>query len=250
MTKIKTEIQYAAVTDIGRARPNNEDFWRAVPEMGLYMVSDGMGGRASGEVAAEMVIELLPILFKHKLPADLPLNTPRMRAIVNDTLLHASLRIFEAGEKNPSHRGMGATVVFCLFRGREVLTAHVGDSRAYLFRAHRLTRLTKDHSVFQLLVDQGEAVEEEASGHPARFQLTQCMGHGMLIEPGLSVMEWIPQDRILLASDGLFDMIDDGTIEKTLQKYSEPSEACKELVAAANNAGGKDNITALVIDFP
>lgn len=243
MTGLRAE--FAAQTDTGRVRPNNEDAWAADPELGLYLVSDGMGGCAAGEVASAMVCERVPSFIKDRLlPAMSEKETER---VLEDALKEASREVREDGARKIEHAGLGATAVLVLFREDVLTAANVGDSRAYLFRGGKLFLLTKDHSGAQELIDAGKLDRRFVRGHPGRFQLTQCMGMTEEVSPGIHTMKLTAGDRILLSSDGLTDMIDEEDIERLLGKAVNPEDACRRLVRAANEAGGSDNITTLVL---
>lgn len=235
------------LSETGRVRPNNEDAWTADAKEGLYLAADGMGGHAAGEVAAHMAVVSLVELFQEKRGLFVSPDSPETRDSAAGLLETVNQKIYTAGVKHPDQRGMGSTVVLCLVRKKKALIAHVGDSRAYLYRAGQLSRLTKDHSVFQELNDRGLASENERRGHPARFQLTQCLGQGQKISPGISILTIIPGDRILLCTDGLHDMVGDNLIQNILLRHDDLQQACEALAAEANRAGGLDNITVLLI---
>jgi protein phosphatase len=244
---IQEKIEHCGMTALGRVRPENEDAWIAVPEEGLYIVADGMGGRAAGEVAAAMVIQQLPELIKEKISADADVGSEKIQGLLTEILELVSRQIYEAGLSRRSQQGMGSTVVLCLIRGKKIIVANVGDSRAYLLRGQTLERLTKDHSVFQQLVDQGLVPEQAQRGHPARFQLTQCMGQPDKVVPGIAVRELASGDLFLLCTDGLHDMLNDTHILKIISQSPVPLNTCSELLAAANRSGGLDNVTVVEI---
>lgn len=241
-------VRYHGMTDQGRIRPNNEDAWRAEPALGLFVLSDGMGGMAAGEVASAMVVEGAAGLLKEPLSAP-GMDAGGIEALLKNVLVRLSDEIREAGLRNSAQRGMGATAVLALIREERIHVAHVGDSRAWLVRGGKLFQLTRDHSYAQQLIDEGLLDPRETRGHPGRFQLTQCMGMIGVPRPGFHSMELSPGDRILLSSDGLSDMLDPGDIESLAAKAIDPADACRKLVRAANEAGGHDNITVVVLDM-
>ena len=243
-------MTWGAVTDCGRVRSVNEDAYFADPHRGLFLVSDGMGGEQAGALASKIVVEVLPQMLRqrtegwYKLPESEAME--KMRVVLSEL----SEQVRQRTEGQPGLDGMGATAVLALVRGRRALIAHMGDSRAYLFRKGRLERLTKDHSVVQLLVDSGDISPEEAHAHPARGQLTRFVG--MKGEPLPQVRDLGLElgDRLLLCTDGLTNMVGDERLSPLLAGRRSLQRACKALITAANSAEGKDNITALLIGVP
>lgn len=242
-----TVLRWAGLSDRGRVRERNEDRWSAHADLGLFIVSDGMGGRPAGEVASEVVVAALPTLVAHHFGADPDLDAPdapqRLRTVLTE--LSADLR--EGSQDTPRLAGMGATAVVALVSQATALIAHVGDSRAYLLNVRGLHRLTRDHSLAQALIDAGAITDQQAAGHPARGQLTRHMGMVGEALPDARRVALEPDDRLLLCSDGLTGMLDDARIQAILDRSPEPQHACRTLVEAANEAGGTDNITVLVI---
>ncbi len=248
MLPFQHELNYAGLSDAGRVRSQNEDRWLADPELGLFIVADGMGGEAAGALAAEIVVETLPRLLRHHL-SDLtsvadPQSTTQLREMLTELSSH--LRAESQGQLGLD--GMGSTVVLALFRGQHVLIGHLGDSRAYLLREEQLEQLTQDHSLIQLLLEHGEITTEEAVHHPARGQLTRNVGMEGDAIPVVRLVDLRANDRLLLCSDGLTGMLSDEQLVALLNPRSAPEVVCRNLVSTANELGGKDNITAVVID--
>ncbi len=242
-------IRYAGMTDVGRARTENEDRWFADPAQGLYLVADGMGGSAAGGVASQIVAEVLPKLLARRLEGNAAALGPQAAERLSAALLELSERLRDESHDAPGLRGMGATVVLALVRGTRAVISHLGDSRAYLLRAGKLRRLTNDHTIAQLLLDRGELSAEEAAGHPGRSRLTRFVGMGADAAPETETIELSPGDRLLLCTDGLTGMVGDRQILAALTEHPDPAEACRRLVAAANEAGGKDNIAVVVVQM-
>lgn len=242
-----TAIRHAGLSDVGRVRTDNEDRWFADPSVGLYLVADGIGGCRAGGLAAQIVAEVLPRLLENDLLAlDGPV-TPAFAARVQAALTQLSQQLCQEGEATPGYKGIGSTVVLALVSGSQALVAHLGDSRAYRLRAGRLERLTKDHTIAQLLVDRGELTPDQAATHPGHGQLTRFVGMAGEATPDVKHIQLLAGDRLLLCTDGLTAMLSDSQISSLLLQWSPPAEACRQLIAAAREAGGKDNITALVV---
>jgi len=243
-------LTWGAMTDCGRDRNANQDAYFADADRGFFIVSDGMGGEQAGALASEVVVKVLPQMLRqrtgswHKLPETEARE--KMRVVLSDL----SELVRQRTEGQPGLDGMGATAVLALVRGRRALVAHMGDSRAYLFRKGRLERLTKDHSVVQLLVDSGDLSPEEAHAHPARGQLTRFVGMKGEPLPEVRDVRLEPGDRLLLCTDGLTNMVADEQLGLVLAGRRSLQRACKVLMTAANSAGGKDNITAVLVGVP
>jgi protein phosphatase len=240
-------ITYAGLTHQGRVRTQNEDRWTADPAQGLFIVSDGMGGQPAGALASRIVVETLPALLRTQMQGIDDLTTPEatQRLLSAIALLSEQVRCGSQGQ--PGLDGMGATVVLALLRGTQVLIAHMGDSRAYLVCHGCLEQLTTDHSLVQLLLDCGEITSNDAASHPAQGQLTRYIGMPGEPLPEARLLALCPGDRLLLCSDGLTGMVRDAELLALLQKRLAPRIVCQRLIAAANAAGGTDNITALVV---
>ncbi|MGK0333109.1 MAG: serine/threonine protein phosphatase PrpC, partial [Minisyncoccia bacterium] len=260
------KLNWGSATHTGQIRAQNEDNLVAVD--GVFVVADGMGGHEAGEVASQIAVD--------RIRADLDVQgLPEASAVV-DSISNANGDIFRAAIANPGQAGMGTTVTAIAvisdnLAGRGVpnldvnddgkmtpiraaepsealVLANVGDSRTYLLRHGRLRRVTIDHSYVQELVSTGHITEEEARTHPRRNIITRALG----IEPDVKVDWWtlplIRGDRFLLCSDGLVDEVADPDILETITTLTDPQEAADRLVDQANEAGGRDNITVIVVD--
>ncbi len=240
-------VNYAVLSDIGRLRTANEDRWFADPRQGLYLVADGIGGSAAGGLASQIVVEVLPRLLRSKLRDAKHSAGPEIVKQVAAALVELSERLRDESRRALGLKGMGSTVVLALVRDWQAVMAHMGDSRAYLLRAGRLEQLTRDHTIAQLLVDRGELMPDEMASHPAQSQLTRFVGMATEALPETKGLKLVAGDRLLLCSDGLTGMLSDQQIQDILSKQAGPEEACRQLIVAANEAGGKDNVTALVV---
>lgn len=232
----------AARSDPGRVRDHNEDAWGAAPELGFACVCDGMGGHACGEVASEMAVAAIrDWLVRHPAGSD----RERLRA----ALVDASARIYARGGADPALRGMGTTATAALFGDRRITLAHAGDSRAYRLRKGGLEQLTTDHSLLQEFIDIRHPSPVEIALFPHKHVITRALG----IEPELEPDTWEGAakagDRYLLCTDGLTNMVDDEAIAAILAEEPDAGAACERLIDAANEAGGEDNVTALILDY-
>lgn len=237
-----TKLVVGSATDVGLVRSNNQDQYLVAP--GLYAVADGMGGHAAGEVASETAIEALRDAFEHTV------HTAESLVSAAKT---ANRAVWDQARANRGMLGMGTTLIaLAVVEDRGTATgmaiAHIGDSRAYLYRRGSLRQLTTDHSLVQELIDDGQITPEQAAVHPQRHVLTRALG----VEPTVEVdlLRLAPQhgDRYLLCSDGLPREASDEQIAAVLSRFADPAEAAKELVALANSKGGSDNVTVVVVD--
>lgn len=240
-------IQFHGMTDVGVVRKQNEDAWVAYPDMGLFIVSDGMGGELAGALASKIVVEILPGLIKEKLKSFEKISSAASRKQMEKIITDLSRRVRTESANQPGLEGMGATVLLTLIRGNHAMIAHMGDSRAYLLNENKLKRLTIDHSIVQLLIENGEITEEEGNDHPAKSLLRRFVGMQDKALPETKTINFTDDDTLLLCSDGLHSMISDIEIETILQKGDSPEKICEMLMDAARAAGGNDNITAVVV---
>ncbi len=222
-------------TDTGRQRRENED--SAFVRAPVFVVADGMGGAQAGEVASRIAIET----FEQGLPDT---GTPEER--LADRVRDANHRIYDVSRVEQGREGMGTTLTAAYLGDSEVALAHVGDSRAYLFRDGELTRLTQDHSLVDELVRQGKLTEEQAAEHPQRSIITRALGP----EPEVEVDTWTypvrAGDVVLLCSDGLTSMISEARVKEILATAPDLDAAATRLIDEANEAGGRDNITVVL----
>lgn len=228
-------VAVGAASDIGQVREGNEDSYLVIAP--LYAVADGMGGHRGGEVASNLALETVQTLFEQG------------SGTLAEQIEQANRAVFDRSQKDRSVSGMGTTLTAALIDGGRVHLAHVGDSRAYLFRAGELSLLTEDHTLVHKMVVEGEITEEEAETHPHRSILTRALGVDAAVQVDESDVEVAGGDRILLCSDGLTGMVSDEQIREILGRNPDPQPAVDELVTEANRAGGIDNITAVILDF-
>ncbi len=246
---MKLTVRYAGLTDVGRVRRTNEDNWTADPEQGLFVLADGMGGESAGELASKAVVMALPGLVRQCLGAMESLPKRRAPRQMKKAIATLSTQLRRVTQSEPGLEGMGSTVVCALARGDQALVAHMGDSRAYRLRAGLLKRLTRDHSLVRLLLDSGDITSEEAATHPARGRLTRSVGMQGQPLPEARLLRLKPGDLLLLCTDGLTGMLSDQRIQSMLNESASLETHCQRLVAAANEAGGGDNVTVVLMSF-
>jgi PPM family protein phosphatase len=223
-------------SDTGRQRRANEDhFYARAP---LFVVADGMGGAQAGEVASGLAAET----FAAGLPDE---GSPQERLVAQ--VLEANRRIHELSRADRDRAGMGTTLTAAYVDGDEVALAHVGDSRAYLLREGELTQLTRDHTLVDELVRRGRLTEEEAAEHPQRSIITRALGPEPDVEVDTFTQPLRDRDVLLLCSDGLTSMVSEANIADILRKTTSLGDAGRALVKAANDAGGRDNITVVLV---
>jgi serine/threonine protein phosphatase PrpC len=246
-------IASGGVTDVGRVRTNNEDCYEIVEPLSLFVLSDGMGGEAHGEIASAMAVETV---VKHCL--DLEANPaaqvigqtqPNWSARTKrlSTAVHlANRKIFKSAEENPDQHGMGATLTAVWIDGAKLSIAHVGDSRAYLLRGGSLLQLTRDHSLVAEQVRRGILTAAEAEESDMQSVLLRALGAQAEIEVDAEEHTLFPRDALLLCSDGLTRVVTEPEIAGTLQAETDPAKAAEKLAALANERGGPDNITVVI----
>ncbi|GAA0742909.1 Stp1/IreP family PP2C-type Ser/Thr phosphatase [Ideonella azotifigens] len=244
-------LDYSSALDTGRARHNNEDAVLVDPGLSLCLLADGMGGYNAGEVASEMAVRVMRdhlVEWAAQQPdQSTPPTSPAVQAALAAAAQHANRAVFTAAQTVPEYNGMGTTLVGALFGGHQVWIGHLGDSRAYRWRAGRLDQLSRDHSLLQEQIDAGLLTAEEAQFAAHRNLVTRAVG----VEPEvmLEVHEHalLPGDVILLCSDGLSDMLPDSGIAQVLRQHdSDLDSTAHALVDAANAAGGRDNISVIL----
>ena len=253
---VEFRIEVGSKSDVGRVRENNEDSFRVVPELNLWILSDGMGGVAHGEVASALAIETIAA-YCHQEPSKAAASSSigelsDLSATANhlaEAARAANHKIYESAARNPEQHGMGATVVAAQLEGRRLSVMHVGDSRAYLMRSGTLVPLTEDHSLVAEQVRRGVLTQEEAEHSRLQNVLVRALGVRDDVEPDASDRELLPGDFLLLCTDGLTRGIPDPEIAQILASSANPQAAVDRLIETALERGGEDNITAIVVRF-
>jgi protein phosphatase len=236
-------ITCAARTDVGLIRSGNEDNYTVSPDRGVFIVADGMGGHAAGEVASEMVVSGVSRDLGSFKGTSLDEAVARMTAAVRA----ANAAVFERTLIEHDKRGMGTTVTVLVLHSNRYLIGHVGDSRAYLLRDSVFHQLTKDHSYVQEQVDAGYLTPEQARTHPYSNVITRCVGASGDVVPDIFSGTCREGDVFLLASDGLTGMVEDDGLGAILRTPGSPERWVERMVAEANRRGGLDNITAVIV---
>ena len=247
-------IQAGARTDVGRVRKNNEDFYSIDPSLQLYVLSDGMGGEAHGEVASKLAVQTV---LTHCRQAENSRATPIFGESSTDvsertnrlaSAIHlANRKVFEEAASNPEQKGMGATIVAVWIEEQKLSLAHVGDSRAYLLRAGSMDQLTADHSLVAEKVRVGILTPQEADASEMQSVLTRAVGTNGTVEVDTDEQVLLVGDFVLLCSDGLTRMVTDPEIASTLLTSTSAQESADRLVELANENGGADNVSVIVL---
>jgi protein phosphatase len=245
--KAEEQKLVCGATDVGQTRAVNEDFFKINREKNLYIVADGMGGHNAGDVASKKATQMAEAYLTMEMLEDIRGNIRKIREAVIKSLIQAHNHVIQLAEKNPKFEGMGCTIVEALILGNNLHLGHVGDARAYISNDNGITLLTKDHSYVMDLVQKGKLTMEEARVSPLKNKLHQAIGASKTVNPDYKHYSLKDGDRILLCSDGLWDMLSDHQIYTVLRQDKPAKKLCELLIKMANDAGGHDNITAIVI---
>lgn len=242
------ELVGAGLTDTGCKRSENEDHFLCDAAAGLFIVADGMGGRARGEIASNIVVTLLPLMLQERVAGGRVLPAEALAALLHDVLCQLSDNLYQQSQKRPELQGMGSTAAVLLLRDRMAQVAYAGDSRVYLLRDAELIRLTEDQTTAAALVRDGSLSAAEALRHPLRHALEEYIGREGCLSPGRRAEKLCAGDRWLLCSDGLTKGLPENALRELLLQRPTPEDACQTLIATANAADGTDNITVVVVD--
>lgn len=237
------------MTDRGKERPDNEDYFRIVPEKSLYIVADGMGGHTAGEIASLNASQTVDNYLSHKKIIKIQGDDNKIREAIINSLVNAHSEILRMAKGNPNYKGMGCTIVVAIILGKSLYLGHVGDARAYVINDSGVKVLTTDHSFVMGLVEKGKMTMEEARLSPLRNRLNQAIGATADIKPGFGHHSLLEGDRIILCSDGLWDMLTEDQMYYAIMQDQPAKKICENLITMANDAGGHDNITAVVIIY-
>ena len=245
----KSVLKTFSITDIGRKRKVNQDYvYTQEQPIGnlpnLFIVADGMGGHNAGDYASKMTVETMTNQIRCS--KDLP--SGNIASILGRAIDCANEYIRKKAKENPQMQGMGTTVVAATFQGKNLEIANVGDSRLYVANRKEIRQITRDHSLVEEMVRMGGIAREEARNHPDKNIITRAVGVSETVEPDFFTVELEEGDMVLMCSDGLTNMLEDEEIRMIINGARDIVEKAQELVRAANENGGKDNISVVLIE--
>jgi PPM family protein phosphatase len=251
---LKGKLAHVEVTDVGKVRDHNEDTIGSQPEIGLWVLADGMGGYNAGEVASgiavKTIVDLVTQACKREKRGEIESGTGYMRQtiVLRDAIHRANKVINQTAQSQPQCEGMGTTLVASLFYDNKVSIAHVGDSRMYRLRGNRFEQITMDHSLLQELVDRGFYSQEEAQRSTNRNYVTRALGVEANVEVEIQEIDVQKGDYFLMCSDGLPDMVEDEDIHLTISTFSNDVRTVGEqLIKLTNDNGGRDNVSVVLV---
>ena len=251
MIREGTKLTVYGETDVGQIREHNEDFIGWDAHLGLVLLADGMGGHNAGEVASELAVSSIRDALQDVLSPEMASsNIIDFNDAIREAIIYANDEIIRMASERLECAGMGTTIVVTLFHGDRVIIANVGDSRMYRLRNKKMTQVTTDHSLVQEMLDNGYISEEEAQLSASRNLITRALGIAEQVE--VDVVEDVVEngDSYLLCSDGLTDLVTDDEILQLWLLYKDDLKTgCKELISLANEKGGKDNISIILISL-
>jgi protein phosphatase len=250
---LRGKLKFAEITDTGKVREHNEDAIGSDVDYGLMVLADGMGGYNAGEVASGIAVQTISELAtegadrEHRHEVDPATGLMRQTIVLRDAVTRANKIIFQTAQSQTHCEGMGTTLVAAMFYDNKVSMAHVGDSRAYRLRGTKFEQLTLDHSLLQELVDRGFYSEEEAQRSTNRNYVTRALGVEPTVEVEVQEFDVLPNDVILLCSDGLPDMVEDEDIHLTISTFNASLDVVgQQLVKLSNEHGGRDNVSVIL----
>lgn len=240
-------IKAYAKSDVGKVREINEDAFyisNSLDEVQLYMLADGMGGYNGGEIASKLAIQSAKNYIENNFK-EIEKDKDSIIQLIGSSIEYANMVVYEKSKENKELSGMGTTLEVCLIYNNRAFIGHVGDSRIYRIRKEFMRKLTQDHSYVQKLVKDGTITQEEAAHHPQKNMLMKALGCNAFVEPDVMVKGFLKDDILIMNSDGLTNLVSQEEIFKEAKKNIE--QATKNLVQMANDNGGYDNITVIII---
>jgi protein phosphatase len=246
-TIMSYKVAVFGLSHIGRVRQNNEDVFAILPDCDFFVLADGMGGHQAGEVAAKEAVRLVCDFAKKTWgnPA-VKCSFHDMRRLMRQAIEEVNSTVFKMSRTNPQLKGMGTTLCCMHFHAKGVVYAHVGDSRIYRWRRRRLEQITKDHSLFRELVDQGQLTEHQPD-FLYRNIITKAIGTESFVDPSVHLSDIEVDDLYLMCTDGLSDLLTTREIQGVINQGGSLEEIGQELIATANARGGYDNVTVLIM---
>jgi protein phosphatase len=237
-------------TDVGKERAGNEDCYLILPQSGIYIVADGMGGHNAGEIASMNAVKALGEYFTEDTIAEMRYDEDLIPRKLKNAVIYAHKRVIEISESNSAYNGMGSTIAISFINNNILHTCHVGDSRIYVITKSNIIQITRDHSTVSELVRIGKMTREQARRSPLKNRITQALGVPIPIKPEYNRTYRLNKgDIVLMCSDGLWDMLPDRDIRNIVLVSESLGGACDDLIRAANEAGGDDNITVILIQI-
>ena len=245
-------MNVGACSDKGIVRQLNEDSFYIPVQMNddsiaLFIVADGMGGHMAGEIASKEAVHAVVDYIKENYAKEASIARSNLINLINESILFANKQIYDKSLSDINLSGMGTTFAIALIHNESLYIGHVGDSRIYLLRRGTLYQLTRDHSYVEELVSSGTITREEAANHPQKNIITRALGTEEIVEIDICVRKMYKNDTLILCTDGLTNMVDVETIKSTVEGLDSSQEAAEMLVSYANQAGGTDNITVIVV---
>lgn len=240
-------IKAYAKSDVGKVREINQDYYyisNSLDEVQLYILADGMGGYNGGEIASKIAVETAKNYIENNFK-EIEKDRDSIIQLLGSSMEYANMVVYEKSQEKPELHGMGTTLEICLIYNNKVYIGHIGDSRIYRIRKEFIRKLTQDHSYVQKLVKEGKITKEQAEVHPQKNMLTRALGCNAFVEPDVMVKGFLKDDILVMCSDGLTNMVKTEIIYQEASKNIE--QAPKELVRIANENGGKDNVTVVII---
>ena len=236
-----------AKSDKGKVREINQDYYyisTSLDEVQLYILADGMGGYNGGEIASSLAVETAKKYVENNFK-EIEKDRDSIIQLLGSSIEYANMVVYEKSKENPELQGMGTTLEICLVYNNKVYIGHVGDSRIYRIRKQFIRKLTQDHSYVQKLVKEGTISKEQAEHHPQKNMLMKALGCNAFVEPDVMVKGFLKDDILIICSDGLSNLVDQQTMYEMASKNME--QATKDLVKLANERGGYDNITVVIV---
>jgi serine/threonine protein phosphatase PrpC len=253
---VDLQVKAAGISDVGLKREGNEDSYSVDDSLGLYIVADGMGGHLAGEVASQIAVEMVNKSYRKwvekETPVDELFGSPDNSLSLKGNYLLSSIRlanrvVYEMAVEYEQYHGMGTTMVILLVTPALVLAANVGDSRIYMVRDGHIERLSRDHTIVSEQVEMGIMTEEEAATSPLKHILTRNLGSSEDVAPEIFELEPSNDDRFVLCSDGLTDLVNDEEIEEMMRNENDPEPLCRNFVDKVLKRGAHDNTTVISV---